>query len=314
VLDSYSLVLESSMYLAALPLSDQLLVFEDALQFFPFNNHLTRISMVFANHANWKDSQAFREILSEFFTYYVYKPDEQYMEAVLKEQFSEGSSRSASLVRYSKNDEQNVIGLNAFKIFQLTRMAEYCRDQGIRLVIVEVPTLNPSGIPVSKVRQLASEMHLPFHDFGEVFRGSYPEGHSLFREGAPNSHLNFNGSLLFSRFMAEMLAQELGLPYNSSASQKATRLVQTGLRIEDAVSADKTEINLILDPLHPDRALTYVWVVRDATGEILRKQSGAQNAFPIHIGYWGVENYQVEVKISSSDDPQEHLLLTIPLY
>jgi hypothetical protein len=316
VLDSYTFLYNRAIGIDAFNLFERLIMIKDALQFFPPEEHLSNFSSLFLNHNTWQKVNLFKGIWKEFYKYKLSQTDLSQLENLWKNYYSFSYSliETASMAQYKQQVSLPAVPFDEYHAYQLLRFATYCRSNGIKLIIIDIPALNTSLVPLDAMEEFAENNQVSFYKFDSIFRDTYDNRYIFFLAGGTNSHMNHDGKRLFTvNYIGPMLAEEMGWEYDQKAADKLTKLVQIGLEVKGVNNTAEEKITFILTPLNPELALEYNWVLKN-NEKIIQEQSGKSNSFSINKSYWGIEKYSIQVTVTNPKNIDEGLKLNIPLF
>ena len=317
VYDSYNFTNIIPFGFVSLGLYNRLLLIKDAIQLSPPEDHLANSSVLFMNHASWMNSKEFSGVLKQFNKYYLHKPDKTEFDTMWKNYSVYSSTeniKTASMVQYNQEDILPVIPFEEFNEYQLLRLTTFCHSHGIKLIIIDIPTLNSSQVQIDAIEEFASANGITFYKFDSVFREYFDYRFIFHSGGGINSHMNRNGAILFdSYYIGPMLAEEIGWEYARESADELTQLVQVGLDVKGLNDPDMDKITFTMTPLNLDLQLEYDWVLKKNNSEVIQEQKGEDNSFTVQKIYWEIKEFQIEVQVSSPEIIDEVLVFEIPL-
>jgi len=317
VYDSYGFTINTPISFGSIGLYNRLLIIKDAIQFSPPEDHFANSSVLFLNHAAWMNSKEFSGVWKRYNKYFLHKPDKTEFDTMLKNYSVYSSTeniKTASMVQYNQEDILPAKPFNEYNEYQLLRLTTFCRSHGIKLIIIDIPTLNSSRIQIDAIEEFASVNGISFYKFDSIFRDYFDNRSVFYNGGGLNSHMNRNGAILFdSYYIGPMLAEEMGWKYDREAADKLTQLVQVGLDVKGLYDPTIDKITFTMTPLNLDLQLEYDWVLKKNNSEVIQDQKGGDNSFTVQKTYLGIKEFQIEVHVSSPEITDEVLVFEIPL-
>lgn len=323
VFDSFSLLdiygnHQGMMIHDGLDIQNRLLEIKDAIQFFPPEEQLSNFNVMFHNHDLWKQKATFTKNLETFDNYYLRGMNETKQKEIWGFFFRDNTKTinayTPSMVSSNQFDIAEVNKFDDYTKYQLLRLLNYCRSHNISFMIIDIPTLNTSGIDLPALRDFCNEKGIPFYDYGTIFRGKYEYRYIFHSEGGRNSHMNNNGKLMFTAdYIIPMLAEELNLDYDQKAIIESTELVHVGLNVTGLDDPDNQYLTFTLIPLNPELSLNYHWMLKKDKSSVIYEQNGTDNTFMISKNKWGATNIQIEVEVTNPSNNDQLIVFTIPL-
>lgn len=327
VLDSFSLIdrqekkgeTQKILFFNGFDIENRLMVLNDAILFSEPKNLVNFLSPVFNFHSVWKNRRVLKGNYHAYTTYYLHKKDKTRTEKLFnnytKDHYKNIQNQTASLFEFSSDF---VIGKDPFDdytIFQLLRLKNYCGANNIKLIIIDIPALNTSGVDLLSVEEFCQRYGIDFYRYDDLYREKYKDGHIQFLQGGHNSHLNPNGSKYFTaHYILPLLSEEFNFDYQNQTAEEISQLTQVELSIDKA-NNPKDNVTFKMIASNKNNNLQYYWklIQKDKNKKIILEQKGVNNSFSIPKKYWDNQNYKLEVRVSSPKLPDEELRFSIPL-